>query len=240
MKILERIDGERFSKVNAVWDGGVAVLIAGGPSLNAEQVELVRIAHLKNTVHCIAVNDAYLLAEFADISYFADHHWWRWHTDGIAMPLLGLRADQVCARWAAFAGQKCTIENSGQNVTDEAVHILKNAHGKIHGVGLSSDPRALVTGRNSGFQALNLAILAGAKKVILLGFDGRVGADGKTHWFGGHPRPTPSAAYPLYRQAMLAAVRDIDATGVRVINCSPGSAIDSFPNLELCEAMGES
>ncbi len=231
--ILRRLENSRFSEVLPAWHGATAVLIGGGPSLTQDQVEIVRVAHVAGRVRAIAINDAYLLAPWADVSHAADAHWHRWHTDGIAMPLLGLRADQVCARWAAFAGQKCTIENNGQNVADEAVHILKNAHGKVHGVGLSCDPRALVTGRNSGFQALNLAILAGAKRIILLGFDGKVGADGKTHWFGSHPRPTPDAAYHLYRQAMSAALRDIESAGVTVLNCSANSAIDTFPKIDL-------
>lgn len=143
----------------------------------------------------------------------------------------------MCARWAAFSGQKCSIENSGGAAIDAGVHVLKNANGNGHGFGLSRDPRALVTGRNSGFQALNLAILAGAKRIILLGFDGKPNEEGKGHWFGEHPKPTPGAAYPLYRQAMSAAERDIEAAGVEVVNCSPGSAIDSFKKMELQEAI---
>lgn len=235
--ILRRIENDRFSEVLPAWDGQTTVLLGGGPSLTLAQVEMVKVAHEIGGVRVIAVNDTYLWAPWADAHYAADAHWHRWHTDGIAMPLLGMSADQVCKRWAAFAGQKCSIENNGGNVTDESVHLLRNAHGNRHGFGLSLDPRALVTGRNSGFQALNLAILSGVKKVILLGFDGRVGADGKTHWFGDHPKPTSCAAYPLYRQAMSAAESDIAAADVTVLNCSPGSAIDSFPKVALEEVL---
>jgi hypothetical protein len=104
-------------------------------------------------------------------------------------------------------------------------------------MGLSTDSRALVTGRNSGFQALNLAVLAGARRILLLGFDGKPAADGKAHWFGDHSRPTPVAAYPLYRQAMSAAENALAAAGVEVVNCSPGSAIDSFHKAALQEVL---
>ncbi len=231
--ILRRLENSRFSEVLPAWRGETVVLIGGGPSLTRDQVEIVRVAHAAGKVRAIAINDAYLLAPWADAHYAADSHWHRWHTDGIAMPLLGLSAAQVGARWAAFAGQKCTIQNSGGNVTDDAVHMLRNRDFPNNGMGLSLDPQVLVTGRNSGFQALNLAILAGGGRDILLGFDGQVGADGKNHWFGDHPRPTPSAAYPLYRQAMSAAENAILAAGVEVINCSPKSAIDSFPKMKL-------
>lgn len=235
--ILRRLEGDRFSEVLPEWRGETVVLLAGGPSLTIEQVEAVHAVHAAGKVRCIAINDCYLLAPWANVSYAADHHWHRWHTDGIAIPHLHLSADEVCQRWTAFKGQKCSIENMSKIVLDERVHLLRNAHGNRHGFGLSRDPRALVTGRNSGFQALNLAILAGAKKVILLGFDGRPGADGKTHWFGEHPRPTPVAVYPYYRQAMSEAERGIAAAGVEVVNCSPGSAIDSFQKMPLEEAL---
>jgi hypothetical protein len=229
--ILKRLDASRFSTVLPTWVGDTVVIIGGGPSLTPADVVLVQAAHTRGDVHCIVVNDAYLLAPWADVHYAADSHWHKWHTDGIARA--GYTAEQVAALWANFAGQKCSIQNSGGNITDHAVHMLRNKDFPNHGVGLSLDPQALVTGRNSGFQALNLAVLAGAKRILLLGFDGQVAKDGKQHWFGDHPRPTPPAVYPLYRQAMSAAEHALQAQGVEVINCSPGSAIDSFPKMAL-------
>ncbi len=235
--ILRRLDADRFSEVLPAWAGQVVVILGGGPSLTVDQVERVAGAHAAGLARVIAVNDTYLLAPWADVQYAADGNWHRWQTAGAAKPLLGMNADHVRDRWAQFAGQKCSIESSGTVHIADSVHLLRNAHGAVHGFGLSLDPRALVTGRNSGFQALNLAILAGAEKVILLGFDGKPGADGRTHWFGDHPQPTPAAAYPLYRQAMSAAEVDIKAAGVTVLNCSIGSAIDAFPKMTLEESL---
>ena len=234
--ILRRIEGSRFSEVAPLWGGLTAVILAGGPSLTHEQVALVRGAREGSTVRVLAVNDAYLLAPWADVQYAADSQWHAWMQKGVAKPVLGLTAEDVRHRWASFAGQKCSIESSGR-IEDDAVHLLRNKTFPNHSLGLSLDPRALVTGRNSGFQALNLAILAGAKLVILLGFDGQRSAEGKDHFHGGHPQPTPPAAYPLYRQAMSAAENAIKAAGVMVLNCSPGSAIDSFPKVALKEAL---
>lgn len=233
--ILRRIDGSRFSEVLPAWREKRAFIIACGPSLTLEQVALVE-AH-RGAAGVIAVNDAYLVAPWADVHYAADSHWHKWHTEGIAKPTLGLFAADVRELWASFRGQKCTIQNSGSNVTDDAVHMLKNRDHPVHGLGLSLDPHYLVTGRNSGFQALNLAVLAGAKEIILLGFDGAPNAAGKDHFHGGHPRPTPPAAYPLYRQAMSAAEGSLKEAGVEVINCTPGSQIDSFPKRALEEVL---
>lgn len=231
--ILRRIDGERFSEVLPNWRGLTVAVLGGGPSLTVEAFERVGIARKDGLLRAVAVNDSYLLAPWADVHYAADSHWHHWHTEGIDKASLGLSACQVRERWGTFAGQKCTIQNSGGNVTDERVHMLRNREG----MGLSRDPRVLVSGRNSGFQALNLAVLAGANRILLLGFDGKPGENDRGHWHGGHPRPTPREAYPLYRQAMSAAENPLLELGVEVVNCCPGSAIDSFPKRLLEEVL---
>lgn len=228
--ILERLQGSRFSRVLPLWQGKTVVLIGGGSSLTVYQVEHVR----NSKARCIAVNAAYLIAPWADVCYFADSQFWKWHDQGVECA--GLEPEEVREKFRGFAGQKCSIQNSGANVTDEAVHILRNKTFPQHGKGLSTDPEALMTGRNSGFQALNMATLAGARRVLLLGFDGSP-IQGKTHWHGAHPRPTPIDAYPHYRQALSAAESELKKLGVEVLNCSPGSMIDTFPKVSIERAL---
>ncbi|MFA6204493.1 MAG: hypothetical protein WC710_15045 [Gallionella sp.] len=125
------------------------------------------------------------------------------------------------------------------NVEDGNVHLLRNKNFPQNGTGLSLDPEYLVTGHNSGYQAINLAVLSGAKKIILLGYDAHDPKPNEvTHWFGNHPRREPQAVFALYRQACKSGAAAIKAAGVRVINCSPGSAIDAFERLELDQALG--
>lgn len=231
--MLRRVAGSRFSEALPVWRGETVVILAGGPSLTEQDVQVVAAAHANMAVKCIAVNDTYLLADWADVHYAADLRWHAWHWAGIAKPAIGLTAEQVRRKWATFAGQKCSIENGANVVEDEAVHVLRNAHSTSHGYGLSADPRALVTGRNSGFQALNLAVLAGARRIVLLGFDGKPAADGRSHWFGDHPEPMLNVVYAYFRQAMSAAENDLAAAGVEVLNASPNSAIDSFKRVSI-------
>lgn len=228
---------DRFSEVLKNWAGATVVILGGGPSLTLEQVRMVEVAHKLERVKCIAVNDAYLLAPWADLHYAADSHWHAWHVDGIPKPALGLTAAQVREAWARFAGQKCTIENSGGNVKDRAVHMLRNKHGVgTHGRGISLDPRALVTGRSSGFQAINISVLAGASTCLLLGFDAKEG-DAVTHWHGGHPRSMPVMVHEQWRRHFTEAQREIAAAGVRVLNCSPGTAITAFDRVPLDQAL---
>lgn len=238
MQVLHRLPESRFSRVERAWSGATVAVLGGGPSLTREQVAEVGHAHFWRRVYCIAVNDAYLLAPWADLHYAADAHWHRWHTAGIDKPLLGLTAAQVRERWHAFAGQKCTIQSSGGTVSDPNVHMLRNKTFPAHGMGLSEDPCALITGRNSGFQSVNLAVLAGAQRVLLLGFDARAG-ERASHWHGEHPREMPVAIYGYIKQAFTDAERALARLGVRVLNCSPGSAINTFPKYTLEEALAE-
>lgn len=237
MTILRRKPDERFSEVVPEWVGKTAVLLAGGPSLTPEQVALVKVSHDKGDTKVIAVNDTYLLAPWADVNYFADSRWWEWQTAGVSKPLIGLTAGEVCERFATFAGQKCSIQRSGANIVDEKVHILRNFTFPNHGHGISLDPGALVTGRNSGYQALNLAVLAGSRRIILLGYDGRPAADGRRHWFGEHPKASPIEVYEEMRKTFAAGEAPIAAAGVVVYNCSPGSGLDNFPKCDLSEVL---
>lgn len=235
--ILRRIEGSRFSEVQPLWAGVTTVILASGSSLTMQQVNFIEDARKRQLCRCIAVNDTYLVAPWADVVYFADAHWWKWHTDGISKPMLGLTAEQVREKFAGFAGKKCSIQDSADRIGDDAVHVLRNRDFPNRGNGLSLDPQQLVTGRNSGFQALNLAVLSGSKRIVLVGFDGGVSKEGKEHFHGGHPRATLQTAYPLYRQAMSSAESALIDHGVDVLNASPGSQIDSFHKVKLADVL---
>ena len=218
--ILRRLPDSRFSEVLPEWAGATVALLAGGPSLTVEQVERARAADVK----IIAINDAYLLAPWAEVNWFADSQWWEWQTKGVAKPLLGLSADQVRERFAAFPGQKCSIEHGGDNIRDDAVHMVRK---KLFPIGNE------FVRPGSAFLALHLAILAGAKTVLLLGLDGGPNAEGKTHWHGSHPKQSTDAVYEQQRRAFSAAEASIRETGARVLNCAPGSRLDSFEKIPL-------
>lgn len=213
-----------------------AVLIGGGPSLTVEQVQEVRVAREADLVRVVVVNDAYLLAPWADVHHASDFKWHKWHSEGVAKPAIGLSAEEVRDRWRAFAGQKCSITWGADRLPDHSVHALRNLNDHFHGYGLSRDPERIVTGRHSGFQALNIATLAGASRVILLGYDGGRSESGATHWHGGHP--TPSSDLSEYILRSFSAIEgDLEAMGVEVLNCSPGSRINSFRRARLADAL---
>jgi hypothetical protein len=165
------------------------------------------------------VNDAHRLAPWADICYFADYRWWEWHHKD--------------ADFAAFAGQKCTIQNSGGMVRDAEVFMLHN----LGSDKLSETPNGLNTGSNGGYQAVNIATLAGAAKVLLIGYDMHFPA-GRSHWHAGHPVKVPEDRYSQYARSYKTMLPQLAALGVEVVNCTPGSRIDAFRFSDLKTELG--
>lgn len=204
-----------YSEVSKAWAGHTVVCIASGPSLTREQLECVRGAKGTRPLRVIGCNDNYLAAPWADVCYFPDRKWWHWHKDR--------------SEWREFAGQKCTLPSTwGNEAPEPDVHIIRSNGGD----GLSTDPRWIKTGSNSGHQMINIACLSGAVRVLLLGYDGQRGANGRKHHFGDHP----DRSEPPY-DVMLRNIRTIPAAakqmGVAIVNCTPGSAVDCFEKGEI-------
>lgn len=141
---------------------------------------------------------------------------------------MGLSKEEVSKRFKEFPGIKVTIENTGRMIKDARVHMLHNSGRE----GLCEEPNGLNTGSNSGYQVVNFAALAGAKRVLLLGYDMKF-PGGKSHWHGGHPVKHPEAAYSRYARNFKTMVPQLAKMGCEVINCTPDSAIDAFPRGEI-------
>lgn len=183
------------------------VLIGGGPSLMWGDVQWV-----KGRARTIAINDAYKIAPWAFALYAADKKWIDWH-DGVP----------------SFRGPKFSID-SRDTTTRPDWTILRNT-GLL---GLELDSTGLRAGHNSGYQAINLAVHFGAKRIVLLGYDMAPNPDGPSHWFGEHPDKRPSP-YADMRLAFETLVEPLAAIGVEVINCSRRTALTAFPRQALAD-----
>lgn len=106
--------------------------------------------------------------------------------------------------------------------------------------GIDPDPTGLRTGKNSGYQAVNLAVHLGASRIVLLGFDMQAARTGD-HFFGQHRYPgavnTRAETFRDFREAFETAVEPLQRLGVEVVNASPGSALTAFPQASLEEAL---
>ena len=187
------------------------VILGGGPSLTVEDVEYVR-----DKARVICVNNSYTLAPWAFALYAADAHWIEWH-DGAP----------------SFKGMKFSIE-SHDTTTRPGWTALRNTGFE----GLETEPKAIRTGFNGGYQAIGLAYHLGAKRVILLGFDMQSDANGRCHWHPEHPDGKVSP-YAQFIGAFDTIVQPLKSAGVEVINCTPGSALTCFPSMPLRDVFAE-
>jgi hypothetical protein len=201
------------------WMGETAFLLGCGPSLNDVPVERLR-------GRIIAINDAYLKAPWADVLYFCDLPWWRKNQHEVREVFRGRRIVTMINFIPGVHTLRCTGEE-----------------------GLDTDPGALRSGLNGGFQAIHLAYHFGAKRIVLLGYDMRavlpVGRESQNenklvHW---RPRTGDNAARQehLMRTRMLPKFNSLTAplaaAGVQVVNCTPGSALRVWPQVPLSEVL---
>ncbi len=203
-----------YWSVPRMWDGETVVCLGGGPSLAQHDVDACR-----GRARAIAINDAYLKAPWADVLYFCDRRWFEWHRNG--------------PHFQAFEGVTVTLDAEVAGHHPEIKWLRDSGR-----LGLETDPTGLRTGRNGGYQAINLAVHLGAARIVLLGYDMKPAADGRTHWHGGHPVPVKETVFarvmlPCF-PSLVAPLRDL---GVEVLNATPVSALSVFPMMSLAEAL---
>ncbi len=184
-----------------------AICIASGPSLTKDDVEYCRG---KGRVY--VVNDSWRMAPWADVLYACDADWWD-HYDGVP----------------EFTGEKWTINARA------ATHYGLNWIGGDEQCKWSKEQGRLATGGNSGFQALNLAELQDADRIILLGYDMGATPGGRRHWFGNHPAPLNRPSN--YTGWVLNFAEAASVISAEVLNCSRVSALECFKKMDLRAAI---
>lgn len=193
-------------------------ILASGPSLTLEDVEAVR-----GRMRVIAINGTYAIAPWADAMYAADARVFKWFWTHGPKPFQSVALKD-------FAGMKFSV--TSQAATYPGVRVIgRGAH-----EGLSLDPGKVCLGSNSGYQAINVAALLGATRILLLGYDMRVQPGGKQHWHADYPM-TQRSPYATFLKRFPSLVEPLKAAGVAVVNCTPGSALHCFPKQSLAEAI---
>jgi len=188
------------------WADELAIVAAPGPSLTVEVADRCRGRRI------IAVQDAYRLLPFADVLYGCDARWWDVH--------------HGCP---TFPGERWTCHGDATHNDKRATsirHGLRVVQGKSAD-GFSLDPECIHYGSNSGFQGINLAILFGATRIVLVGFDMRM-RGGKRHFFGDHPAGLHNISdyqqfVPIFERAARSMPKHID-----IVNATPGTALRCF------------
>jgi hypothetical protein len=89
------------------------------------------------------------------------------------------------------------------------------------------------TGSSSGVLGCYVAYLAGAKRILMFGFDNR-----GTHFFGPHEGPlknTTPTRFEMFKLQFERLAYFFKSKNIECLNCTPGSAIKSFPQSSLAE-----
>lgn len=180
------------------------MILASGPSLTASDVAATA------AFPTLAISNTFQQAPHAAVVYAPDRRWWTvWHPEAV---------QHRGMKFGVHAGLR----------DHPIVEMLRREPGD----GLSADPDRL-RGTHAGTQAINFAVLAGAKRLILLGYDMGPAPDGRNHYFGEHPDGSHVNYVRRLQEyeTLGTALRDAD---VQVWNCSRTTRITAFarPALE--------
>lgn len=194
------------------WSGESCVIVASGPSAAGQS-----IADAQGRCRTIVINNSWRLAPWADALYASDVAWWQ---TGAGDEFEGLKISR------------------GDCAGVRKVSLRPLANSKWFDEFIFEPLGEIGAGGSSGFQALNLAVQFGAKKIALVGFDARV--DLGTHWHGDHGgklhNPQPGTA-EIWRACLDRAAGVLADAGVEVVNCSPVSALQAYPKMSLNDAL---
>lgn len=200
-----------YASVPQLWPQSTIVCLGTGPSLTAADVDYCR-----DRARVIAIKDAVRLAPWADVLYSCGSDRGRWY-----------QRNADLAR--AFPGRKYTLDPAAIHVGAEILRVAGFT-------GLCASPDGLCTGKNSGYQAINLSVHLGASRIVLLGYDMEADAKDRDHFFGQHWHGA-RVPFLAFRELFATLLEPLRARGVQVINASRQTALTCFDRMSLVEAL---
>jgi hypothetical protein len=218
-----------LQRISPDWTGEPCIVAASGPSLTPDIAQKVRFARWLNGWRVVVVNDAYKALPTADALYAADNGWWDVH---------GKCEGFTGQRWSTHEEDPNPREIHGNDKRDLSIRCGINLVRGLDGDEFSFDPTLIRYGSNSGFQAINLALLFGCTRIVLVGFDMRH-VNGQAHFFGNHPKPLGQLKDGEYERFCIRferAAKKLPAH-VSIVNATPGSALTCFPMMSLDDAL---
>lgn len=144
--------------------------------------------------------------------YACDFRWWIKYQD----------------LWKDFQGIKYTYDGSAAS----KYGLIRVPSESKPGLGRE----CMHLGGNSGYQAVNLAYLMGAKRIVLLGFDMQL-TDNQVHFHGKHENlnnPNPHLFYQWIRNFDVLA-KDLATEGVEALNATRETALTCFQRIKITD-----
>jgi hypothetical protein len=229
---------EPADPITPIFSGQTAILIGTGPSINKEQLETVEHYRKAGACKVFTINNAYEVAPFTDVHFSGDASWWQLYYPRTEA-LRNLKAHKYT--WYPEMARRFGI---------------RYIAGILRKEGLSTNP-SVIHINGSGPSSVNLALHYGVKRLLLIGhdmkyandYDGRSKRKGSTprHYFSEYPEPlqqwpkvgiSSSGVLNCLIKIYDRMVPDLKAAGMDVINCTPGSALPTFPMSDLDAELG--
>jgi hypothetical protein len=204
-----------FFSVARKWEGETAFIVAGGPSVLGQDLELLHGRRV------IAINSSVYAVPWANFLYFGDFRWWHERDNQTAI--------------ANFAGRVIT---TSRMVSDKKVLICR----KTNPPGLALERDSLMQKWTSLTAATNLAahLVGPGGTIIWLGADGKYAADGRTHHHKPHRWPHKKDCYSQQHADLVTIVPSLQELKISLFNASPGTAwADLAPVVRLEDMLSE-
>lgn len=219
-----------------IWRDGTVWILGGGTSLRyqaglSDDMDEIKLIQGVNDYlqpklrdrHVIGTNKAILLGEWVDIIYFGDNRFIR--EDWYLHHLRGRKGMVVtCSHIKPneYPWIYC-LERAGKQMVP-----IESRNGKIGWFG------------NTGASAINLAYLLGAKRIVLIGYDGKPSKRWiDNNWHKGYPAGQPTSEqssqriYGDFSKSFETIAKFLSKESVEVINVTPNTAIPYFKRGEL-------
>jgi len=227
-------------QVPRIWDEGDVWIIGGGPSVPRQfgiPDEVIQSVvkgqkppstyspymSFLHDKHVIGINVAYFLGDWIDMIFFGDSQFFTRHQMGLAK----------------FPGLKVSCHPS----------IAKHSWIKYlprdikHPRGISESSKMVSWNQNSGSAAIGVAAHAGAKRIMLLGFDMCLSPDANQHWHDLYGRNVNKndknrqrhMPFQRHLRGFAEIAKDAKRMGIEIVNVCPESAIPQFRKTSMKE-----
>ena len=225
-------------RVPRMWDGGEVWIIGGGPSMPQQfgipkeviqsviagtSTPSVYSPYMKaiHEKHVIGINVSFMIGTWIDVVFFGDGSFFLRYKHELA----------------AFPGLKVSCDPKTSHY-DWVKTLERDAD---HGKGISQNPRKVSWNHNSGAAAISMAVNAGAKRIILLGFDMQLAKNEQQHWHDMYRilvrdrhngKPPKSLPFDLQLLGFPVIAADAKRIGVEILQIGE-SAITCFQKIKL-------
>jgi hypothetical protein len=169
--------------------------------------------------HVIGINIAFMIGDWMDIIFFGDNGFFNRYAEGLAN-YPGIRAT-------------CTSQ-----IIDPPNWVKLLTKDLEHPRGISTFPSMVSWNGNSGAAAISIAANAGAKRIVLLGFDMNLSESNHIHWHDVYQRGKITTedqkkrlVFDRHLKGFEQIAKDARKRGIEILNASPTSEIKEFPKV---------